>query len=311
MLLTEEIFIVPEQYVQSTPCLVNSAIYTDKAFNIDIHDESWIGFTIGGQNKLLKEKSAAEVRAKAACQSCPVLSLCDEADNKMVSKAFGVVAGKTYEERTNTEVIIEESIPRGPMGQVRDDLIERWTELGLSNTIIAQRLKCHPRTVERRKAGLASGSSVRYNGEANNNSVASRNELFSNLSAVGRPKVPKRVADSPLQPSRVTSETAFIYNTLIDGVFHDRSAVLDSALSYVDRQTAYNRAPKDRSYASEDARVKIGARKFLMNRIDIAVRSGRINEVTTKSGVKLISLEANTLKVWENWLSKDSSSTKK
>lgn len=310
MLSTEEMFIVPEEYIQSTPCLINPAIFTDKAFNVDEHDESWTEFTQDEQNKLRKEKIAAELRAKAACKICPVLKLCDEADKKMTIKAFGIVAGKTYEERTNTEVVVEESIPRGPMGQVRDDLIEHWTELGLSNTVIAQRLNCHPRTVERRKAGLASGSIVRYNGESNSNTVASRNELFSNLSTVGRPKVPKRVADNPLQPSRVTSETAFIYNTLIDGAFHDRSAVLDSALSYVDRQTAYNRAPKDRSYASEEARIKIGARKFLMNRVDIAVRSGRINEVTTKNGVKLISLEANTLKVWKNWISKDSSLNK-
>lgn len=306
MLSIEETFIVPEEYVQSTPCLINPAIFTDKAFDVDIHDESWSDFTLIEQSRLLKEKSAAEVRAKVACQSCPVLQLCDEADRKMTVKAFGIIACRTYEERTNSEVPVEESIPRGPMGQVRDDLIERWTELGLSNAVIAQRLKCHPRTVERRKAGLASGSIVRYNGSAVSNSDISQTDLLANLSTLGSPKTPKRIADNPLQPSRVTPETAFIYNTLIDGAFHDRSAVLDSALSYVDRRVAYNRAPKDRSYPSDEARVKIGARKFLMNRVDIAVRSGRISEVTTKSGVKLISLEANTLKVWKNWLAKDS-----
>ena len=300
---TKEMFLVPEEYIDSTPCITNSQIFTDPALDVDTNDEDWLDLGNVEQNILLQKKEEAEARAKIACSACPVLSMCREADEKATVKAFGVVAGRTYEERTGTVPVVEEVIPRGPMGQVRDDLIEEWTRVGLSNAIIAQKLGCHPRTVERRKVGLASGSVVRYNGAASGsqNTAESRATLLTNISEVGKPKVAKRVADNPLQPSRVTPETAFIYNLLIDGEFHDRSAILDLTLPHVDSEVAFNRAPKDRTYASHEARIKIGARKFLMNRIDIAVRSGRINEVTAKDGTKLIAMEPNTIKVWKAW----------
>jgi len=304
MSLTKEMFFVPEEYMDSTPCVINSQIFTDRALDVDVNDESWLELNDMEKNVLLQNKEEAENRAKMACAICPVLAMCRAFDERLKDKAFGVVAGRTYEERTGAVVVIEEVIPRGPMGQVRDDLIERWSELGLSNAVIAKKLGCHPRTVERRKSGLASGSVVRYSGTTNSikESAESRATLLTNISEVGKPKVAKRVADNPLQPSRVTPETAFIYNLLIDGEFHNRSAILDLTLPYVDSEVAFNRAPKDRNYASYEARIKIGARKFLMNRIDIAVRSGRINEVTTKDGNKLIAMEPNTIKVWKAWV---------
>ena len=301
--LKDSLFI-PKDYVDSTPCITNSQLFTDSALDVDTDDESWIELTDGEKNILLQRKVEAETRAKSACQACPILSMCREADERLSEKAFGVVAGRNYEERTGTVPIVEEVIPRGPMGQVRDDLIESWSKLGLSNTVIAQKLGCHPRTIERRKVGLASGSVVRYNGAAssNQNIAESRSVVLTNISEVGKPKAAKRVADNPLQPARVTPETAFIYNLLVDGEFHNRSAVLDLTLPHVDSEVAFNRAPKDRTYASHEARIKIGARKFLMNRIDIAVRSGRINEVTIKNGTKLIAMEPNTIKVWQAWV---------
>jgi hypothetical protein len=294
MLNLEDVFTVPEEYVSTTPCIINNALFTDPALDVDQDDEAWLGLTEDEQTEKLIAKTAAEQRAKDACDECPVFSLCDATDRKQTVKAFGIVAGRSLEERTNPDFIALE-ITRGATGQNRNEIIKRLSQTGMPNRDIAAKLGCHPRTVERHRAGLAAGSVIRYG------SVSADSPTASDVSRaqLGTVKVPKRVAGNPLQPARVTSETAAIYDALLNGAFRDRSEILDLALPHVDRQVAFDRAPKDRVYPDEQTRVNIGARKFLMNRVDIAVRSGRIDEVTTENGRKLIALEANTLEVWK------------
>lgn len=293
MLNLEDIFTVPEEYVSVTPCLINSALFTDPALDVDPDDEEWLGLNENEQQARLVAKNAAEKRAKAACAVCPVFVLCDTADRKQTVKAFGIVAGRNYEERTNPDFIALD-ITRGATGRDRDDIIKRLSQTGMPNRDIAARLGCHPRTIERHRAGLAAGSVIRYGTVP----VDSTKISPVDKAQLGTVKVPKRVAGNPLQPARVTAETAAIYDALLNGAFRDRSEILDLALPHVDRQIAYDRAPRDRVYPDEQTRVNIGARKFLMNRVDIAVRSGRIDEVTTENGRKLIALEANTRDVW-------------
>lgn len=292
---------IPEEYVSETPCQVNPNLFTDPALDVDQDDENWAALTKGHQEDLLESQEAAENRAKAACKRCPlaVFALCESSDAQAEIKAFGVIAGKTFEERTNpSSVLSDDKIIRNANGQVADETILAWTAKGLSNNMIAKRMGVTPRTVERRKATIvaAKSSENRYSGPA-------RSTGASNISHLTNTKAAKRAAGRPLQPARVTAESAALYDALVDGSFKDRSDTIDTLIDYVDRQTAFDRAPKDREYANDEARIRIGARKFLMNRIDIAVRSGRILEAKNATGQKMIALEPGTIQVWSTWRS--------
>ena len=303
MLNLENVMRIPEEYVSETPCQTNPNLFTDPALDVDQDDEGWNSLSKSQQEDLLESKEAAENRAKASCKRCPlaVFTLCEKSDQEAEIKAFGVIAGKTFEERTNpSSVLSDDKIVRNANGQIADETILAWTAKGLSNNMIAKRMGVTPRTVERRKAAIiaSQGSSNRYSGPARSAS----NPTASHLSNT---KTAKRAAGRPLQPARVTQESAALYDALVDGSFKDRSNIIDTLIDYVDRQTAFDRAPKDREYANDEARIRIGARKFLMNRIDIAVRSGRILEAKSSTGQKMIALEPGTIQVWSAWRSQN------
>ena len=291
---------IPEEYVLQTPCLINPSIFTDPALDVDIDDESWTTLSRAEQDERLEAKEAAENRARAACKLCPrqVFESCEKTDQESEIKAFGVLAGKTYEERMNPGLVLtEDHLIRDGRGQVSDDTIVYWRANGLSNHIIAKRLGVTSRTVERRFAAIAANPTMitKYSG------VSKSSPKNTDKTEVSKVKVARRAAANPLQPGRVTRESAALYDLLLGGEFRDRSEVIDALIDNVERDDAYSRAPKDREYADEEARIRIGARKFLMNRIDIAVRAGRILEAKNASGKKIIALEPSTIQVWSNW----------
>lgn len=299
-------FIIPDDLVSQVPCQTQSTLYTDHALDIDIDDDEWVRLSRDEQYARLAAKQAAEARAVAACGTCPLLDKCREWAMDMGENVFGVVGGLTHEERSSepAQEIIFDPTARGPLGQVRDDLIERWVAAGLSNKAIAERLGCNVRTVERRRAGLASGTIRRFDAAAKTR-AAETADLSAMASTITNAAIPvdtrETAASNDLLPARISAETAAIYDALMDGGLRDRSDIVAAAIPYVDRMTALSTAPGDRTYEDDEARVAVGARKFLMNRVDIAVRRGRIQSLKTESGKVLICLEPNTAAAWREY----------
>lgn len=303
MLDSSTLFVIPDNLIAEVPCQTQSALYEDPALDIDMDDDSWVLASREEQFARLAAKQAAEANAVAACSGCPLIAECRNWATSMGQDVFGVAGGLTQEERPNHKTVayITDYTERGPLGQVRDDLIERWAKAGIPNKQIAERLGCNVRTVERRRAGLAAGKVVVFNPDA----PATVRSAEPITAAVDNDQVsvlapnPETAAKVSLLASRVSPETAAVYDALSDGRFHDRSEIVAATLPLVERSTALKTAPKGRKYADEDAQAAVGARKFLLNRIDIAIRRGRIHSVTSDTGRTLICLEADTAATWK------------
>lgn len=301
------LFTIPEHLLSSTPCQVTPDLYTTPALDIDIDDDEWVRLSRDEQYGQLAAKQAAEAAAVAACGTCPLLDACRTWATEMGDRVFGVAGGLTHEERSgsSSRVVIADPTVRGPLGQVRDDLIERWTAAGLSNKQIAERLGCNVRTVERRKAGMAAGTARRFGVAADLAPAAP--PVLADLATQTQGLAPvveaKDAAAGTLIPQRVSAETAVIFDALLDGALRDRSEIVDLAVDSVDEAVALATAPNDRVYPDRATQVRIGARKFLMNRVDIAIRRGRIQLVKTDAGKSLICLEPGTAATWREYRS--------
>lgn len=301
MIEQKELFVIPDDMVSIVPCQVNPALYENPNLDIDMDEDSWVLAPEAEKITRVNLKKAAENAAVAACNGCPLIAECKTWALEMGQDVFGVVGGLTEAERPdhNTVPYFTDYTERGPLGQVRDDLIEQWAKAGIPNKQIAERLGCNVRTVERRRAGMAAGKIIPFNP---NQPVEARpatppaapvDTTRLNVSTSN----PETVAKIPLIVQRVSDETAAVYDILADGNFHDRSEVIEKVSATVDREIALKTAPKGRVYASEEAQAAIGARKLLMNRIDIAARRGRIQSVNDKNRV-LIRLEEETASTW-------------
>lgn len=274
-----ELLAIPTGIQERVPCVTVPRLFTDPAIDIDVDDEEWVRLTCKQQAARLAEKHAAEAAAKAACQVCPVLHHCREWAASLGESVFGVVGGQTQEERTGVQIQVLDYTAL-PSRDQRFTLATRWTRSGLSISEIASRLNCDTRTVER------------YRARARDHSTSA---------VLGQVKAPVRAAQGTLDTSRVTPETAALYTALVHGAQRDRSAVVDGILDVVPVDVALARAPRDREYPNENMQRLVGARKFLLNRVDIAVRSGRIIQTRTNGRV-LISLEEQTAQVWREHL---------
>lgn len=299
----ESFFAIPEDMMGKTPCQVSPIIYEDPALDISLDDAEWLALDSAEQKARLDAKRAAEELAIAACNTCPLLEQCKDWAMKMQENVFGVVGGTTIEQRSNNVVIREviNAKERGPRGRVRDDLILQWAEAGTSNKVIASRLGCNVRTVERRRVRLAE-------------EAAAKDNLFvpviENLGVSGFVIVEDRditAAAKDLAPNRVSPETALIFDALMDGALRDREQIIKSLIPFISEEVALSTAPMGRSYASFDLQVKVGARKFLMNRIDIAVRRGRLISMNTDSGKTLICMEESAAQTWRSYKSRETS----
>lgn len=318
-------FNIPEDLIGKTPCQASPILYEDPALEIDLDDAEWLTLSGQEQHAKLEAKRRAEENAIAACNTCPLLEACREWAMEVGDGVFGVVGGTTLEQRigiASTKIPVDTRL-RGPLGQVRDDLIEEWTNQGISNRVIAQRLGCNIRTVERRKAKLAAGTAKRFDGSSASleNHLADNSILPVGVSFSGTAirdmvsseaqlsNVDNRldVASNNLIPSRVSAETAIIFDLLIDGGLRDRNSVIDAVIPTIDRQVALDSAPDGRLYEDDAAKIAVGARKFIMNRIDIAVRRGRIVSMKTESGKILICLEKKVASIWRAYRSGSSS----
>ena len=292
----DSFFAIPDDMLGKTPCQVSPIIYEDPALDISLDDSEWLALDSSEQKARLDAKRAAEELAIAACNSCPLIEQCKEWAMKMQENVFGVVGGTTIEQRSNNVVVREvvNAQERGPRGRVRDDLIVEWAAAGASNRVIASRLGCNVRTVERRRAKLAEAATA-----DNGNYVP----IINDLEVAGSVTIDDReetTAAKDLAPHRVSPETALIFDALMDGALRDREQIINSLISSVAEEVALSTAPTGRSYESYELQVKVGARKFLMNRIDIAVRRGRLISMNTDTGKTLICMEESAARTWRN-----------
>ncbi len=295
----ESFFAIPEDMLGKTPCQVSPIIYEDPALDISLDDSEWLALESSEQKARLEAKQDAEAIALAACNTCPLLEQCKEWAMSMKENVFGVVGGTTIEQRSNNVVIREivNAQERGPRGKVRDDLIVQWAAAGTSNKVIASRLGCNVRTVERRRAKLAEIASSPATEEAYV-PVLNNIDLSSGISLDDREET---IAVKELAPNRVTAETALIFDALADGALRDREQIINSLVPNVPEEIALATAPMGRSYDTYELQIKVGARKFLMNRIDIAVRRGRLISMTTETGKTLLCMEESTAKTWREY----------
>lgn len=291
----DSFFAIPEALIGKTPCQISPIIYEDPALDISLEDAEWLALDSVEQKAKLDAKRAAEALAIAACKTCPLLEQCKEWAMKMQENVFGVVGGTTVEERSNNVVVREvvNAQDRGPRGRVRDDLIIQWAEAGASNKVIASRLGCNVRTVERRRARIAEAAAL--NDATNYVPVINDLEVAGNVTIDDREET---VAAKGLAPHRVSPETALIFDSLMDGALRDREQIINSLVPSVAEEVALTTAPMGRSYESYELQVKVGARKFLMNRIDIAVRRGRLISMSTDTGKTLICMEESAARAW-------------
>lgn len=303
MIDQKDLFVIPDDMVSIVPCQTQPELYENPDLDIDMDEDGWVLAPESKKVIRVQLKRDAEAAAVKACNGCPLLSECKEWAMQMGQDVFGVVGGLTEEERPNHNTVpyFTDYTERGPLGQVRDDLIEQWAKAGIPNKQIAERLGCNVRTVERRRAGMASGKIIPFNPNApqsNRKSTPTVAPVDTTHLQVASTN-PETAAKIPLIVQRVSGETAAIYDILADGNFHDRSEIIEKTVSHVDRETALKTAPKGRTYATEENQVLIGARKLLMNRIDIAVRRGRMQSVATDGSKVLIRLEQETAATWK------------
>lgn len=294
---------IPEQFEHTIPCRVNPALYTDPALDVDFDDDEFLTLDHEVQQARLADKAAAEARAVAECATCPILDKCREW--AMSADVFGVAGGLTENERlaANGHVIAEvvtDATQRGPLGQVRDDLIEKWSELGFSDAEIAERLDCSPNTVKRRRARLAAGTGVRYGAD-----TPALLPVATRINADGTKEFSASQAKTGLDRARLSEETLAIYEALADGAMRDRETIIAAAVPHVDPEIAERWGSKGAGANRSAAERRVaGARKFVLNRIDIAIRRGRIVETKTDSGTRMLRLSEKTAKEVRSWNAK-------
>lgn len=239
---------IPEDKANAVPCLIVPEIFTNPDLDVDFDDSEFLQLSYEEQQERIRAKEIAEQRAVAACSAnCPMLAQCREwALNVSV---FGVAGGLTQEQRERATGKSSYSVlpvtARGSRGKIRDDLVEHWTSQGLTAKQIAKYIQSTERTVNRARARSRSASA----GRKDNRNV--------------------------INIDRVSEETLAMYKFLADGAVRSRDDIIAAAEHHVNDETAL-RAGKNLS-GSREYKIKAGRRKFLMNRLDIAVRRGRIH----------------------------------
>jgi len=303
------LFVIPDELNQKVPCQVSPQLYDDPALDIDLDESEWIALSGEQQRARLQLKVSAEQRAIAACNTCPLLQECRDWAMTSGVEVYGVVGGTTPEERRSVvsrRIIDDPGVSRRSKAE-RDDIIAELMEASVPNKTIAERLGCSVRTVERRKAAIRSRTegAVQTTGDSTR-SVADLIVETGSVEVIERSNNDEAMND--LMPGRVTAETAAIFDALMDGSVRDRNSLIEELVSTVSDEQALKFAPKSRDYETEDARRKAGARKFLMNRLDIAMRRGRVRFMKTANRDVLVGLDEQTARVWSSYRSNNSSS---
>lgn len=302
---------IPEDLNGHLPCATQSHLFTDSRLDIDFDDDSYLLLSSDEQHTLLAEKQAAETAAAAACQTCPLINECREW--ALNTRVFGVAGGLTDKQRAQmTGAALPEPVvdtaQRGSRGVIRDDLVSLWTSQGMSAAQIAERLHCNKRTVERRRNAIADhGVTFGVDNPTYVHVTIDENDARNHTADNGQrrratdPEViaartdaatPKHTpAKRAINLTKVSPETLAMYRTLADGGLRDREEVITAATPYVDDATAEKWGKHTKG--TPEQKIAAGRRKFIMNRLDIAIRRNRINAKKTDTNRVVLSLASD------------------
>lgn len=298
------LFTIPDEFTQQVPCRISPQLFDDVALEIDIEESEWVNLSSQEQASYINAKHDAEQRAIDACNRCPLLDACKEWALSTDIEVFGVVGGTTPEQRSpnsKTTVMVTEVPNRKQTKSERDALIVEMLQAGVSNKDIAQRANCSVRTVERRKAELKRDI-VNPEPDESLNITSNADAILTSgkVTRINRARTVDEAVNT-LIPGRVSDETAAIFDELVDGSVRSREKLLELAPSLITSEQALSVLPQDRDYGSEEEAFKAGARKFLMNRIDIAARRGRLILMKTDTNDVLVGMDSDTARVWAQY----------
>lgn len=300
MRLTLDTLHIPEEIAGQVPCQVTPTLFTDRMLDVDFDDPDFLSLTHAEQRARLHMKHAAEQRAVAACQACPMVSECR--DWAMRTHVFGVAGAMTQSERARAcGNVAPEYAPvteRGPRGQVRTDVIARWSEQGMTTRQMSDYLQASPRTVARHRRRLHGAEAPARPLELVPLPAEVSAADIQDDRGIVLPERRATPAATAIDFDRVSPETLAMYRALGDGAVRSREEVLGAAASQVDDATAARvgaRLPGD-----DRQRLESGRRKFLMNRMDIAVRRGRMH-LARANGTVVVWLDRAALDELRRW----------
>jgi AraC-like DNA-binding protein len=262
-------FHIPEN--TPVPCITNPQVFFHNDLEVDTQSPEWRTSTLNQKAARITAQEAAEREAVNLCIVCPLFTECNQWAQGTHSSIFGVVGGLVPEERRtpNTAIYVLDN-ERDHRGRVRVDVVHRLLRLGKTHQQIADDLNCSSRTIAR---------------------ISQQQPQKSNLEEIAAPSPVQREhkkATKTIDTSALTHETQRIYEYLTHGQWNAREELLTELLNIVPQEAAHKFAPPNRFYSSETDRYKAGARRFLLNRLDIAQRRGRIIKHTTEDGEVMI-----------------------
>lgn len=274
-----------------TPCQEHPEVFFCDELEIDTSDGTWHTLTVQEKLRRMSAQEAAENRAVQLCRTCPVLDECSQWAQNTRARIFGVVGGLLPRERTHYDIpIYVMDHERDRRGRVRSDNVRRLLRMGHTHQQIATALACSPHTIAR----IA-------NRTPQEDTTMTDTALSSDIVFPGditRPKTEHKKAQSTFKPESLSPESQKIYEYLSDGQWHSREDLLHDLLTEIPVDTAEGFAPKNRTYATSEQKQAAGARRFLLNRLDIAQRRGRMESRKLSDGEVLIRLSESVAMAW-------------
>lgn len=271
-------FTIP--HTATVPCQTQPEVFFHPDLDIDTTEDTWRTASTSDKAARVTAQADAEARAVALCTTCPLLTECRQWAATTRHRIFGVVGGLLPAERDpHDEPIYVADHERDSRGRVRSDVVHRLLRLGLPHRHIAERMHCSERTIARIAAGRPTPTEPK-------------------VITMPTPRREHKKATSALNLDALSPETQKIYEYLSSGTWMSREELLTELADITPAKVAMGFAPKNRTYPSDDDKYRVGARRFLLNRVDIAIRRGRIHKRTTDDGEVLLRLSEAVAMAW-------------
>lgn len=289
---------IPVSLVGKVPCQdpETRGLFHTLDLDIDLDDPDYIALSPEGKQARHAAKQVAEVAAVEACQMCPMMTACREW--ALEATVHGVAGGLTEAQRARREfgavatLPTDEDLARGARNTIPDEWVHSWTDEGASAGMIATRLDCSVRTVERarqRRTAPTAHSLARH--------TPVNPQIRVRLARGTKPE--PAGAKTALDFTTLTPESLALYEFL---AAHpepvNRKQVIAHVAGFVPDDVA--RKWGENLPCGADKKAQQGALKFARNRIDIAYRHGRI----TRSGTgkdTVLSLSHQVRRDYQTW----------
>ncbi len=222
-------------------CITNKKLFQDPALDPDEYTFSIAD--ANDQRRTAYAQLAAESRAIAKCEECPLLQKCGEwSTTKHVS---GVVAGKAYRDRHEPTLIDKYILGEEP---TRQELIALWLFEDHTLTWMAHRLNLSVNTIARE-----------------------RDKILTPPEPLTPEEQYAAIRD------RYSEASAAMYRLLANSVTPvERSIVMNTLVENTPLEDALRSAPTDRNYRSEEFKIRRGARTYAKNLLRSALRDEKI-----------------------------------